>query len=419
MLPDDAAAKSLLAISFFLSGKEDDYILQLKTVANSDADTFTEKLFKGYALHWFATEDAITLLDEAIGMNRGYAIAYRFRGEALTISALNMRNREEALPHVERAIDDLTVASKMVESENLGNVNSLVYAYLTRGIIFKDLGNLQGAAEDFSKARSLAYSMRETWFASEDNLYSPLAFHFVTDTSEDFTSLLLNHSDALLSEQRPRQGYIEVKIPTFLFGDSTLPIEQRMSLANNVFAMAPSDLRNLTQYVPAFVGTDDPKADRRTLLGDLQRDLPTRMRQHSGIYLLLDWIALRLLKADQEQLDDVASRIRKGYSEHFISPHREWGISLSDYMLRKIDERQLENQLIDSRSVSTYAYLAIAANHLAEGRRLEAKRALQQSVDEGFYMYYAPKWSKAFLRRVDDPNWLPWLRESSERSVTE
>ncbi|MEM6692449.1 MAG: hypothetical protein AAF664_23660 [Planctomycetota bacterium] len=61
------------------------------------------------------------------------------------------------------------------------------------------------------------------------------------------------------------------------------------------------------------------------------------------------------------------------------------------------------------RGIATYGYLTLAVDQLAEGNRRAATSLMQQSVDAGFYQYYAHKWSRAFLRRIDDPNWLRWF----------
>jgi hypothetical protein len=45
---------------------------------------------------------------------------------------------------------------------------------------------------------------------------------------------------------------------------------------------------------------------------------------------------------------------------------------------------------------------------LAEGNRAEAKAYFRRSVDTGIFTYFEYIWSRAFLARIDDPDWLPW-----------
>ena len=82
---------------------------------------------------------------------------------------------------------------------------------------------------------------------------------------------------------------------------------------------------------------------------------------------------------------------------------------MAEYLLGKLSVEQLLSVLRESRGICSYAHLIIAANKIVEGDRTAAEKHLRESVDSGFYHYYAPNWSKAFLRRIQDPTWLPWL----------
>jgi serine/threonine protein kinase len=46
---------------------------------------------------------------------------------------------------------------------------------------------------------------------------------------------------------------------------------------------------------------------------------------------------------------------------------------------------------------------------LAEGRRAEAGAFFRRSMDTGVFYFYEYLWSRAFLARIDDPDWLPWV----------
>jgi len=51
----------------------------------------------------------------------------------------------------------------------------------------------------------------------------------------------------------------------------------------------------------------------------------------------------------------------------------------------------------------------IASVAIAEGKRAEAKACFRRSMDAGVISFTEYQWSRAFLARIDDPEWLPWF----------
>ena len=61
------------------------------------------------------------------------------------------------------------------------------------------------------------------------------------------------------------------------------------------------------------------------------------------------------------------------------------------------------------RFFTAYAHYVVAFDALSRGERHEAREHLYLATQTGDFQNGIFWWSKAFLSRIDDPNWLPWL----------
>jgi lipoprotein NlpI len=55
------------------------------------------------------------------------------------------------------------------------------------------------------------------------------------------------------------------------------------------------------------------------------------------------------------------------------------------------------------------AQFYIGLRRLGEGKRQAAKACFKRSLDTGVTVFGEYSWSRAFLARIDDPDWLPWI----------
>ena len=332
-LPNEPAANSLLAVSYYLIGREDEYMLRLRDVYESRPKTFLGKLFKGYALHWMATDEAVELLNEVIDEKPTYTAARSFRGEALMIQALDMNDRTKALELAISAKNDFE-AVLTIWGKNEDVAIDLIDTELALAVISDGLNDQESAERYLRMAGDRVRSNESKLLSMSRPLYSSMSYHYVSNKDEKFAAFLDEHGDQLTHPQRSDQrGYFEVKAPARLFGQESIAVDRRVQLGIEIHAASPRELRSLTTYVPVFTLTDSPKSQREDLVAMLTRDLDSRLGQHSGIYLLLDCVALRLFNGEQQTLYTIAKRIRLGYYEYLIGQNQRRGITISDNML--------------------------------------------------------------------------------------
>jgi hypothetical protein len=63
----------------------------------------------------------------------------------------------------------------------------------------------------------------------------------------------------------------------------------------------------------------------------------------------------------------------------------------------------------ESRSGQGAVYFYIGLAQLGEGKREEAKESFRRTMNWGSFSDVEYWWSRAFLARIDDPQWLPWI----------
>lgn len=63
----------------------------------------------------------------------------------------------------------------------------------------------------------------------------------------------------------------------------------------------------------------------------------------------------------------------------------------------------------ENRFSQCEAHFYIGLRRLVEGKRSEAKACFRRTMDTGAFLYEECVWSRAFLARIDDPAWMPWI----------
>jgi hypothetical protein len=73
-----------------------------------------------------------------------------------------------------------------------------------------------------------------------------------------------------------------------------------------------------------------------------------------------------------------------------------------------IDNKELLPKSGASRFNLCEAHCDIGLGRLAEGKRAQAKACFRRSMATGVFSFDEYIWSRAFLARIDDPDWPPW-----------
>jgi tetratricopeptide (TPR) repeat protein len=130
----------------------------------------------------------------------------------------------------------------------------------------------------------------------------------------------------------------------------------------------------------------------------------------SGAALGLAPAFLQLLGPQSREKSRQAARDIRERSGHLIPTWRErWYHHLLDFHADLIDADKLLKKAGESRFSQCEAHFYVGLRQLAEGKRAEAKASFRRSIDTGIFFYIEYIWSRAFLARLDDPDWLPWV----------
>jgi hypothetical protein len=159
---------------------------------------------------------------------------------------------------------------------------------------------------------------------------------------------------------------------------------------------------------------DSADVDPQMLLDKFVKDLEFRMTEHSGVHLHLDWPVLRMLgvpRSDPSAMA-VANAMAAGFERCFLEDEG-FGDELAQFMRGECTDKDLLKSSANHRGRMTTANFIIGVDYLAGDKRTLARKHFQAAVDTNFFLYYVYRWSLAFLERVDDPKWLPWLRNNS------
>ncbi|MEM6692448.1 MAG: hypothetical protein AAF664_23655, partial [Planctomycetota bacterium] len=320
----NTTAQSLLAISSFLSGDEDGYLTKLKAVADLPVNNNSDRLFKGYALHWFAPDQAIALLTTAQAeSSRTHLAEQVMLAEAKLVYAMGVWDRQDGRDHAEQARNKLEfVRDQWDKSVNLRF--NLMNANLTLALIHRDLGNHGDHQRYLAEAKDIADELTAETFRDEKSALPLLNYYMIADEEQAMIDLTRQRmASGWKADGYQTHGYFEVMMPSLLYGRGDT------QLALQIYNEAPSRLRNLTAYIPAFLAMDSDQADARTIQQQLEKDLDERLRDpYTGVYAELDWVALRMLGADDKLLHKVADRVHYAYKNFFIGANRERGMML-------------------------------------------------------------------------------------------
>jgi hypothetical protein len=89
-----------------------------------------------------------------------------------------------------------------------------------------------------------------------------------------------------------------------------------------------------------------------------------------------------------------------------------------DLVAYAADDKASPEELLHKAGPSRYnlceAHLQIGLERLSGGNRAGAKEAFRQCLDTGVFSYNEYIWAWAFLRCIDDPEWLPWIPTNLE-----
>jgi tetratricopeptide (TPR) repeat protein len=133
-------------------------------------------------------------------------------------------------------------------------------------------------------------------------------------------------------------------------------------------------------------------------------------RCQGGIELSYIAADLQLLGPDYRvRARQAALEIRERLSHRIPNARGGWYHELLAFHTGLLDADQLLEKAGELRSNQCEAHYYIGLRKLAEGKRTEAKACFTRSFGTNVYIFPECCWSRAFLARIDDPAWLPWI----------
>jgi lipoprotein NlpI len=119
---------------------------------------------------------------------------------------------------------------------------------------------------------------------------------------------------------------------------------------------------------------------------------------------------LQLLGPDyQAKTRQTAQEIRERSADLTPPTRGRWYHDVLDFHAGSISAEELLKKAGESRSMQSDAYFYIGLARLGEGNREEAKACFRRCMNSGMFSDVEYCWSRAFLARIDDPEWLPWV----------
>jgi tetratricopeptide (TPR) repeat protein len=139
---------------------------------------------------------------------------------------------------------------------------------------------------------------------------------------------------------------------------------------------------------------------------EAEKELTDAIRTCKGFSLSFIAAYLQVLGPEYRAKMRKASLEIRERSAHTVLPWRDqWYRDLLAFHAGLIDDQELLTKPGESRFNLCEAYFYVGLGKLAEGKRAEAKACFQRSMATGVFYFYEYTWSRAFLARIDDPDW--------------
>ncbi len=383
LLDNSTAVYALLTQAYGESGDEDTCRRRIATLRRRKAQDFEDFLFKGKALAFAYPDEALENLDAAYNLNPTSIVVRLLRSRARRIYAMNRGDEESAAGAREDA-----VAAKIVLVDNPIAVSESIQATLVAANIAKEQGHFKDAEEFLAEAdiegidkRLLTHSevRRAVW-----------QYWLCTEQDDKAAEEILR---APLGN-KSQDAYLA------MLGTIDLYRQERDDDAIKVYKSAVGPVKDLSQFVAAFIQMDTE--GRESILATYKGDLENKS---TNSYMIFDWGVLKLL------LDDHAAtmygmRLRDLMRD---TPDAVGHDHLYAFVGGEIGPSELRSEIGRNRSFDCMAYFLLGIEALAAGGRAEARKSFEACVRTDYFNFYAYHLSRAFLVRLKDPQWLPWI----------
>ena len=385
-LPRSVAVKALLARTYSDDGRFERYAEMVMTLEQLEAKSPEDHLFLALSLAESAPFRALQILDGAPARFRQSPVARLGRGMAQTWAALMTGRAEDA----EQALDDLR---KVDLPDNPLLLCSRVQAQLLAARAYgpNDPRREQAWNQAARDVERLARH-RDNRLAVEERCW----YYFVRGEDE---ALLETARQA--RRDRIEDTFVTEMEASVLYGrknfDEALRVLQSATFAED--QSTPVVFRGAV--LAAMPGRKN----------EAEKTITDAVRACRGGAVLSYLPAyLQLLGPEYGAKARVMYLEVRERSAHLIPTYRDrWYHDLLAFHCGSMDEEALLKKADENRFNQCEAHFYIGLRRLGEGKRSEAKACFRRVLETGVFLYEEYIWSRAFLARIDDPAWMPWL----------
>jgi hypothetical protein len=383
-LPHSVAVRALLAMAYLNIGRLELYDEINALLEQLEPKSSEDHLFLGLYLAELAPDKAFRALDGAPAQFRRSPVARLIRATVQTKVAQMTGSIQDA----ERALDDLRLVDL---PDNALLLYKRVCADLAAAHAFgpKEVRRDQVLSQAARDVEQLALH-RNNLMA----LHARCFYYFVLGSDDDL----------LAAARHVRKDRVEDAVVTdiaviVLYGRKDFEEALRI-LQSTKF---PGDEAWLMVEQGVLLASIPGKQK------EAEKALTGAIAVSKGANLPLCPAYLQLLGPEYRAKTRQAALQGRERSAHLIPPYRDhWYPQVLAFHAGLIDDAELLKKAGEYRYSQCEAHFYIGLGKLAEGRRAEAKACFRRSMDTGVYFFGEYWFSRAFLARIDDPDWLPW-----------
>ena len=408
----DLVSRSLLLSSYIAVGNEWDYFHRTHELQEFSPQTFEDYLFRGYAYAWALPDKAIADLQFAVEKRRSSGIARALLADALQRQSQDRPDSQSAIHHAQSAVRHAEVAAEILPRENKLSIISRLDAYtgiieLNARLNFEldhsevlrweeKLGSLLheslrlGSEYDSRVHRAQLDALnvadrREIEIANASRMQIVALPEHVSPTADVIINLLQLHY---------KEGELQACKQLITNYESTVSGINEISFLPGI----ELDLRNGRS------------------IEQIRREVEDRARKRKDVYISLgaigDWQLLCLIGNRKFAQQRAARLLDFVVRQQDTLPAAKQVIPIAKRMAGSdelSDSEILSEITLDEARVNATYWLGI--DHLSRNEREEAQECFKQTMECGRFRMWAYKWAWIFHARLEDPKWLPWIKE--------
>lgn len=383
--PDSVAAHALLANAYDANELHAKSAAELALLATLTPATLQDYILLGKAQFQTDFSTAIKTLDQAIAVDKTSVHARLARGSALVERAMDTGEAE----HAERALDDLRIASELLEPNAylLGNV---LQAHLVASTAYELTGDRTRQTEHLQRAAQVADALEEFPDAFASQRWRAFYYDFIGDDQR-----------AIEVWRTAKDQQIAYLVLALLRQDE---VGDALALCDERLARFPT--ARFTQFFKSLLLSTQTETPEKCLASFALHGQETldAVNAHRFGYVI-DCLTGNTSKAKQDcQLS--APALRHGAARD------PWRLHLLAYTGGEIDEGALLEHSSKSRISLCQAHFFIGVTHLAAGERMTAREHFRASADLKILGHLEDHLSRAYLAQLErSASWPAWIAE--------